>query len=56
MRTEIVWPMGLPTDMEDYLFDYGLAFTEWLADTYHLFLITGAFRDEIHIHTDVRMK
>ncbi len=56
MKTEVCFPYGLRPEMEDQIFDFGMEFTEYVARTLHMFLVTGAMANEIYLHTDVRMK
>ena len=55
MKSEICFPDGLPEDMEDDVFDYGMAFTEYVAWTMHKFLVSGAFRNELFVDCPVRI-
>lgn len=56
MKSEICFPDGLPDGLEDDVFEYGIAFTEFVAWTIHKFLLSGAMRNEIHFDTSVRVK
>lgn len=55
MKTEMVIPYGLSQEMEDDIFDYGMHLTEYIAGAIHQCLISGAFKNEIFLHADVRM-